>query len=138
MNESKWIRLSPDDIAPSFHPDDAAWAIESPSPYDIPSHARSEYDPVTGCFVIEFKYIEAEPLIEVDVGEYFKAKVGKKTKRVWSIRFDAHAFHRDRKAIALAATNSMNEAKPSSISNAKIAARAITTKGDSLMQAAFG
>lgn len=138
MNESKWIRLSSDDIAPPFHPDDAAWAIESPSPYDIPSHARSEYDPDTGCLIFEFKYIEPEPLIEVDIGDYVKARVGRRTKRVWSIRFNAHAFHRDKKAIALAATTSMNEAKSSSISNAKIAARAITTKGDSLLQAAFG
>lgn len=137
MNASKWIRLSPEEIAPSFHPADAKWSTESPSPYDIPSHARASYNPATGCLLIEFKYFEQEPLVDIRLDQYFTAKVGKATKRVWEMKFDAHSFNRDRKSIANAASSSIR-ASSNQVSNSSIAARALTSKGDSLLQAAFG
>ena len=136
MNSSKWIRLSSQTIAPSVHPSDAIWSTESPSPYDVPSHARSSYDATTGCFSIYFKYFEIEALESVVLDEYFTAQVGKNTKKIWSIKFDVHSFNRDKKKIANAAINSVENTK--SVSNGMIAARAIFSKGDTLLQAAFG
>lgn len=134
MSESRWITLSPDQIAPSTHPQDALWATESPSPYDVPSHVRSHYDSHTGFINIEFRYIESEPQVELKLDNYATAHVGKRSGRIWSLNFDIHTFNRDKKHIADAAMRSI-ESLPEA-PNRAIAAKAIFSKSSSLFDSA--
>jgi len=135
MNTSQWITLTSSEIAPPVHPSDAQWSTEAPSPFDIPSHARSTYNQDTGCLEIEFKYLEHEDLSTVRLDAYFTAKVGKKTKRIWQLCFDVDAFAHDSQKIASAAKSSVEKA--AGVSNGDIAGRAIFLKGQALLQPAF-
>jgi len=135
MSTSQWITLTSSEIAPPIHPSDAKWITEAPSPFDVPSHARSTYNPKTGCLEIEFKYLEHEDLRTVRLDAYFTAQVGKKTRRIWQLCFDVDAFARDRQKIASAAKSSVEKA--TDVSNGDIAGRAIFLKGPALLQPAF-
>ena len=137
MSESKWMHLNSEAIAPEIHPADAAWATESPSSYDVPSHVRASYDQSSGCLIFEFKYIQDEPLTEVPLDGYTTAVVGRKTRRVWKIKLDVHRFNRDRHCIAQMASKSIQTASSDAVSNGSIAANVFVTKGDQLLEAVF-
>lgn len=138
MHSSKWISLKSTDIAPSFHPQDAAWSTEAASPYDVPSHVRASYDVSSGCLLIEFRYFESEPVVELHLDNYVVANVGRHTRRVWSVKFNAYQFSRDRSHLADAARNMMQSADVRDVSNRDIAVRAISAKGQSILEAALG
>jgi hypothetical protein len=135
MIESKWISLRADVIAPETAPSDASWAMESPSPYDVPTHARSYYDPSTGLFTIEFKYISTEDVSEAKVNAYMRLALGKKSKRIYALHLDIHSFQRDRNKIAHEARSGIESFTGAKEPNRHIAIRAITDQQKSLMSA---
>ena len=58
------------------------------SPYDIPSHVRGDYDSEIDKFVIEFKYLGAEPTKYVRQSDSLSLRVGKNSGRVYAIEID--------------------------------------------------
>lgn len=125
MNETRWINLSEEQIAPASHPNDARWALESPSLYDIPSHIRALYDPGTGFLRIEFRYLETEQTDLVTLSDYLRANIGKRSRRIWAIEFDIHNYNRDRKRIAQVAEDSIERLSSAKRENRVIASRAV-------------
>jgi len=135
MNETRWINLSQDQIAPSSHPTDAAWALESPSIYDIPSHVRALYDTATGFVRIEFKYLEPEQTELFTLSEYLRANIGKRSHRIWAIEFDIHNYNRDQKRITQAAEDSIGKISSAKQESRAIASRVIHLNGTNLFSA---
>lgn len=133
--ESKWISLRADVIAPEVAPSDAIWAVESPSPYDVPTHARSYYAPSSGLFTIEFKYISSEEVSEAKVNTYMWLVLGKKSKRIYAVHLDIHSFQRDRNKIAQEARSGIEGFNGAKEPNRHIAIRAITDQQKLLMSA---
>jgi hypothetical protein len=133
--ESKWISLKSDDIAPETSPTDARWAKESASPYDIPTHVRSYYDPSRGILSIEFRYISSEEVTEVAVKPYFQLVLGKRTKRIYAIHFDIHNFNRDKQRIAKETRDNIESYVGAKEPNRDITIRAIAKKQQSLFSA---
>lgn len=123
MHEMNWVKLNEEKIAPSTHPKDAAWTLESPSIYDIPSHVRSEYCPTTGFLKIEFRYLEQEKIETITLSNYLRAEVGKKSKRIIAIEFDIHSYNKDKNKIAKVAEESIGM-----INTAKLISREITSR----------
>lgn len=137
MHAAKWIPIPRDGIAPDVHPADALWALESPSPFDVPSHLRARYDDQTGCIHIEFQYLNDEPTVtEVlpTAHPHLSLEVGKGTRRVWKISINARAYGRDKNQIVAAAQNSL---RPSRVSNTLIAERALARRGSRALDLAF-
>lgn len=132
MNETRWINLSQDQVAPASHPSDASWALESPSIYDIPSHVRAIYDSNTGFVRIEFKYLELEQTELVIISEYLRANIGKRSHRIWAIDFDIHNYNRDQKRITQAAENFIGEISSAKHESRAIASRVIHLNGTNL------
>ena len=133
--ESRWISLKSDDIAPETNPTDAWWTKESASPYDIPTHIRSYYDPSKGTFSIEFRYISSEEVNEVEVKPYFQLVLGKKTKRIYALHFDVHNFNRDKQRIAKETRDAIEGYAGAKEPNRDITIRAIAKKQQSLFSA---
>lgn len=133
--ESRWIALRADVIAPETAPGDAVWVKESPSPYDVPTHARSYYDHDSGVLTIEFKYISTEDVSEAKVNAYMRLVLGKKTKRIYAVHLDVHGFHRDRNKIAHEARSGIESFKGVKEPNRHIAIRAIADQQKSLLAA---
>lgn len=94
MSEHKWIPLEPNSIAPSIHPAEARWSVESPSPYDVPTHFRVGFDTATRQLVVEFRYIADEPRKLKSLSGYFQVEVGKRTGRIYVIRADVDEIQR--------------------------------------------
>jgi hypothetical protein len=126
MNETRWINLSGARAAPPVHPKDAAWSLESPSIYDVPSQVRARYSPATGHLTVEFRYLETEQTEQTEsstLSEYLRARIGKRSRRIWSIEFDIHGYNRDTIQIAQAA-----EASIEKLTDAKQENRIITSQ----------
>jgi len=136
MAESDWIPLNREIIAPSAPADGAAWAVEMPSPYDVPSHVRSSYCHSTGVVRIDFRYIEAEKLVLLKLGRYGHAMVGKSSRRIWKIDFNIHQFHRDRKQMAAAVDESIESLPHSEAPNRAITLNALRDKSEALFAVA--
>lgn len=84
-HHSRWVTLKDRDIAPETRPADAPWAIESPSLYDIPTHARAWHDTADGRVGVEFRYLAPERLKRVDHDGGGVVHQGLRTQRVWSL-----------------------------------------------------
>lgn len=135
VSESRWISLKSEDIAPDTAPSDAAWARESPSLYDVPTHTRSYYSPESGVFTIQFRYISSEPLKEVKIKPYFLVELGKTSKRIYAIHFYIHDFNRDKQRIAAETRESISAYSGITEPNKDIAVRAITKQQQKLFAA---
>ena len=131
MIEARWETLQADTIAPPVQPSDASWIVERPSPYDIPTHVRSFYDSACGLLTIEFRFIANEELKEVAIPPYFTFLLGKKTRRIYAIRFDVHTFNKDKKRIAEETARSLQQA-PTDAKSQLITLRAIQSKEQQL------
>lgn len=130
--ESKWVALRADVIAPATAPQNTKLVTESASPYDVPTHLRSYYDPETGLFTIEFKYISAERVKDERVNPYMTLSLGKKTKRVYAVHLDIHNFERDKKRVAQEARSGIESFLGAKELNRQIASRAIAEKQGTL------
>lgn len=100
MNQHKWIALQTDKIAPDTRPTEAMWAIESPSPYDIPTHFRVTFDNSSRELVVEFKYIAEETLLTKNLSPEFKVEVGKRTNRIYKLRVKVDEIQRRHASVA--------------------------------------
>jgi hypothetical protein len=138
MHEAKWLPLNADEIAPSRHPSDASWVEESPSPYDVPTHARSFYDDTTGILTIEFRYMSSERTKELVLSPYIKAVVGKASRRIYAVHLDVHTFSRDRNRMATATKDSICAFDGIRLSNRRAAVNAIDRKQGMLFAALGG
>lgn len=132
MNDGRWIALSQEEVAPSTHPVDAKWVLESPSMYEIPSHMRATYDASTGLLKIEFRYLETERGEDFILSGYAKASVGVRSKRILAIEFDIHRYNKDRKRIAQEAETSISMVSSARMQNRAITSRAVQVKGENL------
>lgn len=125
-----WIALDFDRIAPSQVPAKAAWARQSASPYDVPTHVRTKHDREAGVLVVQFKYITDEDLIGKRIGEFAVAKIGKKTRRLFEIVFDDASYKASKGQSATVAVKDEVAAELTSsrslVSNAMIASRALS------------
>ena len=83
--QSRWITLKDRDIAPETRPADAPWAIESPSLYDIPTHARAWHDTADGRVGVEFRYLAPERLKRVEHEGGGIVHLGARTQRIWTL-----------------------------------------------------
>ena len=128
----RWIPLNTEKIAPWEHPSDAKWAFESASPYVIPSHARSSFDPSSGLLEVEFRYAIPEPVSEVRLDRYFTASVGKKSGRLFTVRFDVRAFHLDKSEITNALKTTLWDDR---VANPEIVTRAWESRAPRLLAA---
>jgi len=132
MIEAKWETLQADTIAPPIQPSDASWSTERPSPYDIPTHVRSFYDSASGVLTIEFRYIAHEELVEFEVPPYFNFLLGKKTRRIFGLRFDVHSFNKDKKKMAEETAKTLQSVPMKDMSTREITLRAIQSKEQKL------
>lgn len=137
MAESQWIALKRDSIAPSSPAIGATWVVETPSNYDIPSHVRSSYCETTGVVVIEFRYIEPEKLVPVNLGKYGHAMVGKASRRIWRIDFNIHQFHKDRQSMETAVGESIESLPTSEAPNRAITLKALHEESEALFAVAL-
>lgn len=64
----------------------------SMSPYDVPHQVRGDYRPNSKKFVIDFKYIDSEPMKELHVDQHIIAMVGERSGRVYSLIVDVDAM----------------------------------------------
>ena len=137
-NFTGWMRLDFDKIAPSQVFDKAGWVRQSPSPYDVPTHGRATFDEDAGLVVIQFKYISDEPVSLIHVSQYLDARIGKKTRRVFEVRFKAREYHRDQgaKSVTLDSEEVVKELSMSSASNGLIASRAVNQNQKALFYVA--
>lgn len=62
------------------------------SPYDVPEAVRGYLDNQQKCFVIEFKYISAEPTIERSQDANVTLRVGRNSGRLYAIQLDVTKF----------------------------------------------
>lgn len=103
MREIGWTPFNTKKLAPDTPTPGAEWAIRSASPYDVPTHFRSSFDEEGGILTIEFRYIADEETVSKEIKPYFVVQLGKRTKRIYAIRFDVHSFERDRSRLATTA-----------------------------------
>lgn len=136
MSEARWLPLNADEIAPSRHPSDAKWVEESPSPYDVPTHARSFYDEQTGCLTIEFRYMSNEITKKIDLGSYVVATVGKLSRRIYAIQLNVESFNRDKAKMAAATASFISQSSGLRPTNRRVASMAVERKQGSLFAAA--
>jgi len=126
----QWIALDFDRIAPSQVSAKAAWARQSASPYDVPTHVRTKHDREAGVLVVQFKYISDEDLIRKRIGQFAVAKIGKKTRRLFEIEFDDASYKASKgQGAAMAVKDEVAAELTSSrslVSNAMIASRALS------------
>uniref|UniRef100_UPI003F816003 hypothetical protein n=1 Tax=Xanthomonas sp. 0924 TaxID=2835534 RepID=UPI003F816003 len=140
---TQWLKLERSEVAPRHKVEGAEWAFQSPSLYDIPTHARAKYDADNGHFIVQFRYlIMDEPYVDRAVGDHLTLTVGKKTGRVFCI--DADLFNLSRSRSAMKRSPELEEGasevalaiRGSSASNGHIASRALESKKRKLLDEA--
>jgi len=134
MHESKWISLSSEDIAPPIHPEDALWAMESASPYDVPSYVRSKFDKASKTLAIEFRYLRKEDLKSVDLKEWGSAMIGSKSGRIWLLILNTDAIDRDFQILKEKVHSGVNRLSSTGATNGDIANRAIEGRSKTLFK----
>lgn len=132
----QWIELDFERIAPSEAPATAAWARQSASPYDVPTHVRTKFDSAAGLLVLQFKYITEEDLTSRRIGSFVEVKVGKKTHRLFEIVFNDALYRASKGHGPTVATREEVAAEITSsnsfVSNAMIASRALSLSDKNL------
>ena len=133
---SSWFKLDFDKIAPAISPESAGWARQTPSPYDVPTHGRAMIDNAAGVLVIQFRYISDEAVTKIRMGEYLDASIGKKTRRIFEVRFRVRDYHRDKgmKSPSLDSEAMSQVMSMSSTSNGLIASRAVDQNRNALFE----
>lgn len=71
------------------------------SPYDLPDAVRGGYSTDLKRFVIQFKYISAEPTNEQVVDEHVTFRVGAHSRRLYSIEVDVDSMKADQVALRI-------------------------------------
>lgn len=62
------------------------------SPYEVPNQVRGDYDDDAKKFVIDFKYIDSEDLVPLDIDKHMSAFVGRRSGRLYSLLIDIDAM----------------------------------------------
>ena len=62
------------------------------SPYDVPEAVRGYYCNNKKCFVIEFKYISPEDIVERKQSSRVTLRIGKNSGRLYAIELDVQSF----------------------------------------------
>jgi len=65
------------------------------SPYDVPEAVRGNFDQVLKQFVIEFRYIDDEPVKREKHGEHIALRIGRHSGRLYGIEVDVNAMEAD-------------------------------------------
>lgn len=71
------------------------------SPYDLPDAVRGAYSPELHRFVIEFKYISAEPTQSQIVDRHVTIHVGERSRRLYRIEVDVDSLQAEQVALRL-------------------------------------
>jgi hypothetical protein len=97
-----WIYLRPDEIDLKESEAERGVQLQSSlSPYDIPEQLRGYYSEFLKRFVIEFRYMTDESLVERKLSDHVTIKEGKNSGRLYDILVDVEApnVHRITEAI---------------------------------------
>lgn len=132
MSGPRWLKVRYRDVALNTRPPDAEWALESASPYDVPSELRAQFDEIAGRALLEFRYITDEPEETIWLDEHRFYRVGKKTRRLRAVNVDLLDSHGDIRGVLHAFKRSIANLSPRETSNRKIAVRALKDKEQSL------
>jgi hypothetical protein len=97
--KAQWISLKPEEIDSKEQAAGKAGKgvhLElSLSPYDIPERVRGYYNEELKRFVIEFRYINDEPLVERKLSDHVIVKEGKNSGRLYDVLVDVDAMNVD-------------------------------------------
>lgn len=92
--KAPWIPLKPEEIDSKEQTAGRGVHLElSLSPYDIPERVRGYYSDELKRFVIEFRYINDEPLVERKLSDHVTAKEGKSSGRLYDVLVDVDAMN---------------------------------------------
>lgn len=101
MNDDRWISLDPAQFSEAQQMSIEGLNVEVfLSPYDMPEAVRGLREEHPDKFVIEFKYIGGEEEVETETQGDLAFKIGKHSKRLYSIEVADTAFG-DKKSVGL-------------------------------------
>ena len=91
MNE--WVRLDAEKLnTPQSQAIRGVNITVRMSPYDVPEAVRGYYDEAQRRFVIEFRYIDDEPLQKKQEGAHITLRIGRHSGRLYGIEVDVDAM----------------------------------------------
>ena len=131
---SEWVRLDAEKLnTPQLQAIRGVNITVRMSPYDVPEAVRGYYDKVQRRFVIEFRYIDDEPLQKKQKGEHITLRIGRHSGRLYGIEVDIDAM----KSQAVDLNQAIDSLaslprKRSRHENYEIAKKAITEKKDEI------
>jgi hypothetical protein len=89
---SGWIEVEPSELStPQTMKRDGVSITVTSSPYDLPDGVRGAFDANLGKFVIEFRYVGAEPTVKELHDKYIVLRLGKNSGRLYAIEIDVEA-----------------------------------------------
>jgi len=80
------------------------------SPYDIPQAIRGQYDQQIGQFLIEFKYMEDEPIVRDQKDLALVLRIGKNSGRLFGIEVDVDKLKASHVNLAMYLQNMVSQA----------------------------
>lgn len=90
---SEWIQLTPDEFELSKKRVIRGVQVGvRVSPHNVPKGVRGDFDSKLKRFVIEFKYLDEEPLRVLEPSPFYRLKEGKNSGRLYAIEIDVQAF----------------------------------------------
>ena len=93
MTRQTWIELEPSDLAPQRKTShNAVEVVVGLSPFDLPDCVRSFYDQSCDRFVIEFRYLNDEPLVPERADDYVTFFFGRNSDRLYKIEVDVKSL----------------------------------------------
>ncbi|OGP48322.1 MAG: hypothetical protein A3K30_03255 [Deltaproteobacteria bacterium RBG_13_51_10] len=103
LQNQSWINIEQSKFATEFNSkkDKRVEFRVFVSPYDIPEAVRGFMDQDKKRFVIEFRYISDESVIEKKIDDNVNIFIGNNSKRVYSIEVDSQALHADQISLKL-------------------------------------
>lgn len=100
--KTQWIDIDPEEIDAKERGAKKGIHLEfSLSPYEIPERVRGYYCEDLKRFVIEFRYMTDEPLVERRVSEHVSMKEGRNSGRLYDVLLDVDGLNVDRISAAI-------------------------------------
>jgi hypothetical protein len=100
--KTPWISLDPEEIDSTEQEARKGVHLEfSLSPYDIPEGVRGYYCDDAKRFIIEFKYMTEEPVMERKLSEHVSVREGRNSGRLHDVLIDVDALNVDRITTAI-------------------------------------
>ena len=115
MSKVRWIDIDPDEIDSKERGAKKGVHLEfSLSPYDIPERVRGFYCEDRKRFVIEFRYMTEEPLVERKLTPHVTVMEGKGSGRLYDILVDVDALNVGRITAAIQEVEEVPGSQPAS------------------------